>query len=542
MCLINNFINIFFQVYFMQNVLNIIIVMILITTSIHSESYKIVDSGQDKCFDNSKQIVFPVPGQIFYGQDAQHEGNQPSYSDNGDGTITDNITGLMWQKSPDFNSDGNIDYEDKMTYSEAVALVNTFSLAGYNDWRLPTIKELYSLFMAYGTDPSAPNPTNLIPFLDTEYFPFGYGDESNGERQIDAQYATSTIYTGKIFQSQRAMFGVNFADGRIKGYPPDAMPNGKTMKYYVKYVRGDDYGKNDFINNNDGTILDNATNLMWTKDDSKVSMNWQVALDWVQQMNSEKYLGYEDWRLPNVKELQSIVDYSLSPQVNNKASIDPIFNSTEIVAEAGNENYPFYWTSTTHISAGGTSNGNSAMYVCFGDAYGFMEMPPGSGNRQLMDVHGAGAQRSDFKIGDPANYPDGHGPQGDVIRINNYVRLVRDAKDETSVPKENTNNFQLYPNPSSDFITIQLSNKELQLFATDDSPSNKELQLFAESEKVHIFDVLGIEVGQSSLIDNTTHNISQSGMIDLLKINIYHLPAGVYFIRIGNRVEKFVKM
>jgi len=45
-----------------------------------------------------------------------------------------------------------------------------------------------------------------------------------------------------------------------------------------------------------------------------------------------------------------------------------------------------------------------------------------------LDVHGAGAQRSDPKIGNPADYPQGHGPQGDAIRIYNYVRLVRDAK------------------------------------------------------------------------------------------------------------------
>jgi hypothetical protein len=51
----------------------------------------------------------------------------------------------------------------------------------------------------------------------------------------------------------------------------------------------------------------------------------------------------------------------------------------------------------------------------------------GSGNYQLMDVHGAGAQRSDPKEGNPADYPHGRGPQGDNIRINNYVRLVRDA-------------------------------------------------------------------------------------------------------------------
>jgi len=43
-----------------------------------------------------------------------------------------------------------------------------------------------------------------------------------------------------------------------------------------------------------------------------------------------------------------------------------------------------------------------------------------------MDVHGAGAQRSDPKVGDAADFPAGMGPQGDVVRISHYVRLVRE--------------------------------------------------------------------------------------------------------------------
>lgn len=50
-----------------------------------------------------------------------------------------------------------------------------------------------------------------------------------------------------------------------------------------------------------------------------------------------------------------------------------------------------------------------------------------TGDLKLMDVHGAGAQRSDPKAGNPAEYPYGPGPQGAVIRINNFVRLVRDG-------------------------------------------------------------------------------------------------------------------
>jgi len=53
------------------------------------------------------------------------------------------------------------------------------------------------------------------------------------------------------------------------------------------------------------------------------------------------------------------------------------------------------------------------------------QAPGGSGTCQLRDVHGAGAQRSDPKVGTPAQFPHGRGPQGDVIRFNNVVRLLR---------------------------------------------------------------------------------------------------------------------
>ena len=55
-----------------------------------------------------------------------------------------------------------------------------------------------------------------------------------------------------------------------------------------------------------------------------------------------------------------------------------------------------------------------------------MQFPPGCGRFQWMDVHGAGAQPSDPKAGDPAAFPHARGPLGDGIRISNYVRLVRD--------------------------------------------------------------------------------------------------------------------
>ena len=65
-----------------------------------AQSYPIVDTGQVRCFDNSLEIEYPKAGEPFFGQDAHYQGNQPTYKDNGDGTISDLVTDLMWQKQP----------------------------------------------------------------------------------------------------------------------------------------------------------------------------------------------------------------------------------------------------------------------------------------------------------------------------------------------------------------------------------------------------------------------------------------------------------
>jgi hypothetical protein len=379
-------------------------------TSDYNLTYVVVDTGQDKCYDNTRVIADPPSSSAFYGQDAQYQGVQPAYRDNGDGTVTDLNTGLMWQQNPG----------EKMTYFDAVSRADSFSLAGYDDWRLPTIKELYSLIIFSGTDPSGPGGTNPVPFIGTDYFVFEYGDTSTGERIIDSQFVSSTKYVSTTMGGDETVFGVNFADGRIKGYPVKPMlnqPEGK--EFFVLYVRGNpDYGLNNFVDNNDGTVTDTATGLMWAQTDSGEGMDWDEALAWVQQMNGEDYLGYSDWRLPSAKELESIVDYTRSPNTSKSAAIDPIFEVSEITNEAGEKDYPFFWTGTTHVKANGM--GDSAVYISFGRALGYM-------NGAWVDVHGAGAQRSDPKSGDPGDYPEGHGPQGDAIRIYNYVRCVRDV-------------------------------------------------------------------------------------------------------------------
>jgi hypothetical protein len=262
-----------------------------------SEPYKgaiqltnsLTDTGQYGCYNTSEQISCPKPGNSFYGQDAHYQGKAFAFQDNGDGTVSDLNTRLMWQKTPDL--------DNKSTYAEALTGAKSFQLAGYKDWRLPTIQELYSLIDFKGSSMAK------IPYIDTNYFDFVFGDESKGERLIDAQYWSSTEYIGTVFGGMKAVFGVNFADGRIKGYGLSG-PGGRPMTQFVRYVRGNpDYGINDFADHGDGTISDNWTGLMWQKVDSGSTMNWEDALDYCESLD---YANYTDWRVPNAKELHTL--------------------------------------------------------------------------------------------------------------------------------------------------------------------------------------------------------------------------------------------
>jgi len=398
-----------------------------------ASDYKIVDTAQDSCFDVTGEMTCPSPGEAYFGQDAAYAGYSPDYATSADGqTVHDRRTSLTWQKSPDIDGNGDIDIDDKLTWAEALAhaaLLNDLGFGGFDDWRLPGMKELYSLILFTGIDPSGyvgADTSNLVPFLDTDHFDFAYGDTNAGERVIDAQFWSSTEYVSTTMGGDATAFGVNFADGRIKGYPTEPIGppgNRSTKTAFVRMVRGHPgYGVNEFVDSREGTVTDVATGLVWQQSDSSTPMNWEAALAYCEELT---VAGCDDWRLANTKELQSLVDYTRSPDTTGSAAIDPIFGASAIVDEGGGTNYPFYWTATTHENWT-EQPGRWGTYVCFGEALGWMR-PPSGGDYVLMDVHGAGSQRSDPKAGDPADYPYGRGRQGDVVRIENHVRCVRGA-------------------------------------------------------------------------------------------------------------------
>ena len=190
---------------------------------------------------NYRQIHCPDKGSDFYGQDAQYKGNQPHYKDNGDGTISDLVTGLMWikQRGP------------AVSWQQAMDGAKDCRVGGYTDWRAPSIKELYSLIDFNGWVQRTEKDS--VPFINTEYFEFKFGDNSKGQRIIDCQDWSATTYVDTTMGGAPTAFGINFADGRIKGYPKQNH-RGRSNRY-IRYVRNNpEYGKNTFVDRENGSV------------------------------------------------------------------------------------------------------------------------------------------------------------------------------------------------------------------------------------------------------------------------------------------------
>ncbi|WP_372744691.1 DUF1566 domain-containing protein [Lutibacter sp.] len=390
-------------------------------------NYTQIATGQVSTYnEDGKEITELQPGDSLFGQDANYlRGKTMSFKKNENGTITDLNSGLMWQEIP---STEGFDWNNAKEYCE------NLELGGFNDWRMPTLKELFSIS----------DFSEGWPYINTTYFSL-----VNNERvDKSEQYWASNQYIGHTEEGKyTAAFGVNHATGHIKAYPGEApkdmkdrkgpppedqkpqgkegensdenrppplengeRPTGNPMLKHVRAVRGNVYGVNDFIDNEDGTITDKATGLMWSKSDNKKGVDWKNALVYAEE---SELAGYSDWRLPNVKELQGIVDYSYAPGAKdnslNRAAINPLFSSSEIKNENGDKDFPYYWTSTS-ARFQKEKPYFYAWYVAFGRAV----------NAKGIDSHGAGAVRFDTKH---ENGPASEGGE----RYYNYVRLVRNV-------------------------------------------------------------------------------------------------------------------
>jgi hypothetical protein len=150
---------------------------------------------------------------------------------------------------------------------------------------------------------------------------------------------------------------------RDAGVGPDQLPaSGQSVSHRARDDGAVRAGASlSYVDNGDGTITDVNTGLTWEKlsDDGTIHdrdnvYSWNDAFDVkIAALNSTSFAGYSDWRLPNVKELQSIIAYSMESAIG-RPSVDPIFDeacragcSVSACSCTANDVPAFFWTSTT---------------------------------------------------------------------------------------------------------------------------------------------------------------------------------------------------
>jgi hypothetical protein len=301
-----------------------------------------------------------------------------SYTDNGDGTITNNYSGQTWLKC---GMGSNDDCSETVSYSYPVATnkCNALTLGG-KTWRLPTLIELNDLVESskstgLGVDTAFfPDLMGYNLWTSTSYglFSFVFGE---GETLLPGPYDPNFVFS--------LQFSNDFVGGPGTTRKSWAIPgqNGGDS-WIVRCVSGQSSPKQSFIDNQDGTVKDKKTNLVWQKcgagqnNDATCSgapsyLNWEGAINYCNGLN----LAGRTWRLPTQSELIGLVDYSITESFPR---IDSTFFPRTIPIMLTSY-FGSYWTSTTQASK--TPN---AMCV------GFVNGATGGGPKTFASGDGVG--------------------------------------------------------------------------------------------------------------------------------------------------------
>jgi hypothetical protein len=250
------------------------------------------------------------------GDDGDYENGvaspSPRFTDNGDGTVTDNLTGLMWAK--DASNPGKTTWSNAITYANNLSLGSGGCGTNYTDWRLPNVKELQSLIVF----------DNYSPALPTGH-PFSYVQMSSyWSSTTDANFTDSSWHVNMTVGYVRRLgkhydfYYVWPVRSETADSPAPVANTGQT----TSYVTGDDgyYQKGvaspspRFTDNGDRTVTDNLTGLMWAKNANFFGYikNWNMAIFLANNLSLGSGgcgTNYTDWRLPNIKELQSLIGF-----------------------------------------------------------------------------------------------------------------------------------------------------------------------------------------------------------------------------------------
>lgn len=249
---------------------------------------RLPDTGQTNSYTNT------------FGEDHDYLINMPVFTLNGDGTVTDTVTSLMWQQA-----DGG-----EMTYENALVYCDTLTLGGYTDWKLPSDQEAYSILNHQRTNPAI----DITIFTPTT-----------------AEY----WWTANLqYNDSSKVWSTNSGGGIGNHRKTETISAGGTKRFHARAVRYNQLPvsvPNHFTDINNEIIYDEITGLSWQKSPYYDSLTWENALSYADTLSLG---GFTDWRLPNIKELFSINDNSSS-----NPSLPASFFNVNAAAK--------YWSSTS---------------------------------------------------------------------------------------------------------------------------------------------------------------------------------------------------
>ena len=282
-----------------------------------SDNPEVLCSGQDKCFNNRKEITCPTSvNQNFFGQDAQYAAKNYCLKkifyvpENNEEVVVDKITGLVWQRNlPSTYSGCSGSEGQQCSYSEAVNYCSNLKL-NYNGelsgWRLPTPAEFGTIIDYSETNPSI----NTEVFSKTPAMPFW-------------------TFGNKL--------SVEFVKGETKV---------ATFSYlYVRCVK-EEWNSNapSFeIDEEKEIVIDSVHNLTWTKSFADL-LTWKESLEYCSKLNQNNNANEKYWRLPNINELKTLINYSKSKPASDFPGmmISATFFTSTSYSNSGNQ----AWTVT----------------------------------------------------------------------------------------------------------------------------------------------------------------------------------------------------
>ena len=316
------------------------VIMFFSTTAVFGQTIQLPQTGQTKCWDTAgTEVTCAGTGQdgeyrmgvswpnprfsVTYCNAAGPCGGQATDCDGNaaNDVVTDDLTGLMWARN------GNL--TDARIWNDAIDYANGLALCGYTDWLLPNIIELESLLNANETNQAS--RLNAQGFLNVQ--PTGYWSSTSvlSSNRGDHKWSVDMFYMGvghvpmtgtgsvlpvrgitsppaELWKTGRYVTGVARTgdDGDLhRGVPwPDP-------RFSVTYCNaaGPCGGQATDCDGNaaNDVVTDNLTGLMWTKGAAlHTATSWQGALDYA---NNLTLCGDDDWRLPNIKEVISVMDW-----------------------------------------------------------------------------------------------------------------------------------------------------------------------------------------------------------------------------------------